>query len=63
MSRLIRIMIKLAALITFSILFLIIGYILVKGLPNIKPSLFALEYTTENVSLFPAIVTLSLIHI
>lgn len=57
MSRLIRIMIKLAAFITFSILFLIIGYILVKGLPNIKPSLFALEYTTENVSLFPAIVT------
>ena len=47
----------LSAFLTFSILFIIIGYILLKGIPYIKPSLFALEYTTENVSLFPAIIT------
>ncbi len=46
-----------SAFATFSILFIIIGYILIKGVPYIKPSLFALEYTTENVSLFPAIIT------
>ncbi len=46
-----------SAFATFSILFIIIGYILIKGIPYLKPSLFALEYTTENVSLFPAIIT------
>ncbi len=46
-----------SAFATFSILFAIIGYILIKGIPYLKPSLFALEYTTENVSLFPAIIT------
>lgn len=46
-----------AAFVTFFILFYLIGYILVKGVPYIKPSLFELNYTTENVSMFPAIVT------
>lgn len=46
-----------AALITFFILAFIIIYILIKGVPYITPSLFALKYNTGNVSLFPAIVT------
>ena len=46
-----------AAAATFFVLFYLIGYILVKGVPYIKPSLFELNYTTENVSMFPAIVT------
>lgn len=46
-----------SAFATFSMLFIIIGYILIKGIPYLKPSLFALEYNTENVSLFPAIIT------
>jgi len=33
------------------------GHILVNGIPYIRPSLFALEYNTENVSLLPALVT------
>ncbi|MDO4542466.1 MAG: phosphate ABC transporter permease PstA [Bacillota bacterium] len=41
---------------TFGILLFLIAYILVKGIPYLTPSLFALEYTSENVSLFPAIV-------
>lgn len=57
MSKLINRIVYLAAFITFGILFLIVGYILIKGIPYIKPSLFALKYTTENVSLFPAIIT------
>lgn len=57
LSRLIKGLVLLSAFTTFSILFFIIGYILVRGVPYITPSLFALEYTTENVSLFPAIIT------
>lgn len=50
-------MVMLAALITFFILTYIILYVLSKGIPYITPSLFALKYTSENVSLFPAIIT------
>lgn len=46
-----------AAITTFSILIFLIGYILIKGVPHITVSLFALEYNSENVSLFPALVT------
>ncbi|MCQ4922662.1 phosphate ABC transporter permease PstA [Tissierella carlieri] len=57
LSKLIKGLVIFSAFATFSILFIIIGYILIKGIPYLKPSLFALEYTTENVSLFPAIIT------
>jgi len=57
LSRLIRYMIKSSAIITFGVLFFIIVYILFRGIPYLTPSLFALEYTTENVSLLPAIIT------
>ena len=32
------------------------GYILVNGLPNLSLDLFAWEYTSENVSMFPSII-------
>ncbi len=47
----------LAAIFTFGALLFLIGHILVKGIPYLRPSLFALEYNTENVSLLPALVT------
>lgn len=46
----------LAALTTFLVLSFLLGYILWQGLPNIEASLFALQYNSENVSLFPALV-------
>ena len=49
-------LVSLAALITIFVFLLLIGYIFVKGIPNIKPELFALEYTTENVSMMPSII-------
>lgn len=49
--------IRLAALCTFSVMLFLVGYMLVRGLPHITPSLFAATYTTQNVSLFPALVT------
>lgn len=57
LSKLIKGLVMFSAFATFSMLFIIIGYILIKGIPYLKPSLFALEYNTENVSLFPAIIT------
>lgn len=45
-----------AALVTAGILLLLIGYVLVMGIPHLKPSLFAWDYNSENVSMMPAIV-------
>lgn len=57
MSKITRFAVKFSAFLTFGILFFIIGYILVRGIPNLKPSLFDFKYTTNNVSLFPAVIT------
>ena len=46
-----------AATLTFAVLLFLIGYILVTGIPHLTPSLFSLHYTSENVSMIPAIVT------
>ena len=46
----------LSAIITIFVLLYIIGYILIKGIPNLKPELFAWEYTKDNVSMMPAII-------
>ena len=45
-----------AVTLTTSALLFIIVYILVKGLPHLSFELFNPEYTTENLSLFPAMV-------
>jgi len=41
--------------ITIAVLLLIVGYVLINGVPYIRPSLFALQFTTQNQSLFPAL--------
>ena len=46
----------LAAMITVGILLALVGYILYKGIPHLSWSLFAWEYTSENVSMMPAII-------
>lgn len=46
----------LAAVITVVILGFLIGYILIKGIPHLTPELFAWEYTSDNVSMMPAII-------
>ena len=45
----------LAAAVTFLSLAFLLFYILWQGLPNLSPKLFELEYSTENVSMFPAL--------
>lgn len=56
-SHLIRGLVYLAAAITFGVLIFIIAFILVNGIPALNLDMFALEYTTENVSMTPAIIT------
>lgn len=46
-----------AAIITICTLLFITAFILVKGIPYITPSLFSLEYDSENVSLMPALIS------
>lgn len=57
MSKLIRYLIKLSALLTFGVLFFIIGYVLFRGVPNLNLNLFQIKYTSSNASLFPALIT------
>lgn len=45
-----------AALITLIMLVSLVLFILVKGIPHLRPSLFAWEYNSENVSLLPALI-------
>lgn len=49
------------ALLTMTALLFVIVYILMKGIPHLTPELFARKYTSENVSLLPALInTLSM---
>lgn len=54
-SLLLRLLCGLAALLTGGLLLLLAGYVLYRGIPYLKPSMFALQYTTENVSMLPAL--------
>ena len=50
-----RLAVYLAAIITVGALFFLVGYILVKGVPNLSWKLFEWKYTTDNLSLMPAL--------
>lgn len=51
-----RWLVRIAAFLTAAVLVFLIGYILVMGIPNLKPELFAWEYNSDNVSLMPALI-------
>ena len=55
-SKVLGITVWLAAGVNILSLISLIGYILAQGIPYLSWELFALEYTTQNVSLFPALV-------
>ncbi len=44
-----------AAILTFVCLIFLIGYIVISGAPHLNKDLFALQYTSENGSLMPAL--------
>ncbi|MBU3804681.1 MAG: phosphate ABC transporter permease PstA [Candidatus Cellulosilyticum pullistercoris] len=55
-SFILLILVLLAAITTVGVLGTLVGYILINGLPYLKPSLFAWTYNSDNVSMMPAII-------
>ncbi len=55
-SKILFVLTRLGTLFTLSAFLVLVGYILIQGVPHISPSLFSLEYTSENVSLLPALI-------
>lgn len=49
-------LVLLCAVIAVGVLLFLIVYILVQGIPNLTPDLFALEYTSDNASLMPSLI-------
>ena len=56
LSLLLRILVWAAGMITLGIFCCLLGYMLIKGLPHLSWDLFSPLYTSENVSLFPALI-------
>lgn len=54
LSLFLLILVVVSAVLTVGILLFLIGYILINGVNNLSLDLFAWEYTTENVSMLPA---------
>lgn len=51
-----RIAVYASGLLTVGVLLCLVVYILIKGVPHLSLDLFSLKYTSENVSLFPALI-------
>lgn len=61
LSLVLFLLVCIAAAVTAGVLLLLIGYILVRGIPHLTPSLFAWQYSTANVSMMPALINTVLI--
>lgn len=55
-SFLLLLLVVAAAIITVTVLLYLVAYILIHGVPYLKPGLFALEYNSDNVSMLPAMI-------
>lgn len=55
-SFLLKMLLGLSALVTMSVVITIVGYILIKGIPNLNVDLFAWKYNTTNLSMTPALI-------
>lgn len=56
LSLVMLLLVALAALLSAAALVFIIVYVLVRGIPNLTPELFALTYNSDNVSCMPSII-------
>jgi phosphate transport system permease protein len=63
LSAVLRILVVGFAALTFALLLLIIGYIMIRGIPHLNRSLWSPVYTTKNVSLLPALINTLLITV
>ena len=55
-SFLLLLLVLVAAVLTVGVLVFLVGYILIRGIPYLKPSLFAWTYNSDNVSMLPAMI-------
>ena len=55
-ARLYRTAVYAGTVFSVGVLLLIVGYILIKGISNLSPELFAWKYNSTNVSMMPAII-------
>ena len=55
-SRIFKVLVNIAAILTFLILFMVIIDVVVKGIPNLNLDMFSIKYTSENLSMLPAII-------
>ncbi len=55
-ARLYRLCVYAGTAFTLGVLGLIVGYVLLKGIPNLTPELFAWKYNSSNVSMMPSII-------
>ena len=55
-SAILRLLVWVAAFLTVAVMAFLVGFILIKGVGNLKPELFALEYNSDNASLMPALI-------
>jgi phosphate transport system permease protein len=55
-SLILRLLVFVSAGLTLFIILFLCAYILAKGIPGLQPELFAPVYTSENASLFPALI-------
>ncbi len=62
-SLFLMVLVILSAVITVAVLGFLVGYILINGIPNLSPELFAWEYTSENSSMLPAMINTIIITI
>ena len=61
-SRLQKGLVLLSAVLVLGVLIALVAYILIKGVPHLRAGLFAWNYSTENLSLLPALLnTLSMV--
>lgn len=49
-------LVRFSAILVAAVLLVIVGYIVVMGVPNLSPSVFAFQYNSDNVSLFPSLI-------
>lgn len=55
-SGLMEALVWLSGIMTMAIMIYLVAFIVIRGVPHLKPSLFALTYNSDNVSLMPALV-------
>ena len=55
-SFILLLLVLIAAVLTVGVLVFLVGYILIRGIPYLKPSLFAWTYNSDNVSMLPAMI-------